>query len=67
MKAKAKIVVGILAVLAVVVIDVAALRFHVFLPWRYGRVVLPLSLGVLVGTHLLGFRDRRTRRISRSG
>jgi uncharacterized membrane protein len=67
MKAKARVLVGILAVLAVVVIDVAALHFHVFLPWRYGRVVVPLSLGVIVGTHLLGFRDRRRRRISRGG
>jgi hypothetical protein len=67
MKAKAKVLLGILAALAVVVIDVTALHFHVFLPWRYGRLVLPLSLGVIVGTHLFGFRDRRRRRISRGG
>jgi uncharacterized membrane protein len=67
MKAKARVLVGILAVLAVVVIDVAALHFHVFLPWRYGRLVLPLSLGGVVGTHFFGFRDRRRRRISRGG
>jgi hypothetical protein len=67
MKAKAKVVVGILAVLAVVVIDAAALHFHVFLPWRYGRVVSAAEPGGDRWNTPLGFRDRRRRKISRGG
>jgi hypothetical protein len=59
MNMKKRVLLVGLAALAVVVIYVAALRFHVSLPWRYGRLVLPLSLGVVVGSLFFGFVDRR--------